>query len=77
MHTGTFLLAWMRYVELNPVRAGMVPAVGGYAWSGFRLRMGEEEQWIGLGPAYLDLADNEFARRARYAHFVEQAIPAH
>ncbi|WP_026280240.1 transposase [Thioalkalivibrio sp. ALE31] len=75
VQTETYLLACTRYIELNPVRARMVPAAGDYAWSSFRQRMGEEEQWIDLDPAYLNLAHRETDRRARYARFVEQRVP--
>ena len=77
VQTKTYLLACTRYIELDPVRARMVPATGDYCWSRFRQRMGEEDHWIDLDPAYLDLADNEADRRARYASFVGQAIPEH
>ena len=75
MQTVAYLLACTRYIELNPVRARMVPAPGDYAWSSFRQSMGEEEQWIDSDPAYLDLAPREADRRARYARFVEQGVP--
>ena len=75
VQTEAYLLACARYIELNQVRARMVPAAGDYAWSSFRQRMGEEEQWIDLAPAYLDLAHREADRRARYARFVEQGVP--
>ena len=75
VQTETYLLACTRYIELNPVRVRMVPAAGDYAWSSFGQRMGEEEQWIDLDPAYLDLAHRETDRRARYARFVEQGVP--
>ena len=75
VQTETYLLACTRYIELNPVRARMVPVAGDYAWSSYRQRIGEEERWIELDPAYLDLADNEADRRARYARFVEQGVP--
>ncbi|WP_026280857.1 MULTISPECIES: transposase [unclassified Thioalkalivibrio] len=75
VQTETYLLACTRYIELNPVRARMVPAAGDYSWSSFRQRMGEEEQWIDLDPAYLDLAHRETDRRARYARFVERGVP--
>jgi putative transposase len=32
-----YLLACMRYVELNPVRAGMVVSPGDYRWSSYRI----------------------------------------
>ncbi len=53
----------------------MVPVAGDYAWSSYRQRIGEEDRWIDLDPAYLDLADNESDRRARYTRFVEQGVP--
>ena len=31
-----YLLACQRYIELNPVRASMVPAPGAYPWSSYR-----------------------------------------
>ncbi len=36
VQTETYLLACTRYIELNPVRARMVPAAGDYAWSSYR-----------------------------------------
>ncbi len=74
VQTERYLLACTRDIELNPVRARMVPVAGHYAWSSYRQRIGEEDRWIDLDPAYLDLADNESDRRARYTCFVEQAI---
>ena len=32
----TYLLRCLRYIELNPVRAGMVDSPGAYRWSSFR-----------------------------------------
>ena len=32
----TYLLACMRYIELNPVRAGMVPQPGDYPWASYQ-----------------------------------------
>ena len=36
----TYLLACMRYIELNPVRADMVARCEDYQWSSYRARMG-------------------------------------
>jgi len=36
VQTETYLLTCMRYIELNPVRAGMVDNPADYAWSSFR-----------------------------------------
>jgi len=67
VQTETYLLACTPYIELNPVRARMVPVAGDFAWPSYRQRIGEEARWIDLDPAYLDLAVNESDRRARYS----------
>ena len=41
VQTETYLLACTRNIELNPVRARMVPVAGDYAWSSYRQRIGE------------------------------------
>jgi putative transposase len=64
--TEAYLLACYRYVELNPVRAGMVLSAGDYPWSSYRANaLGYEdtlvtphERFITLGrEAYRDLVD--------------------
>jgi REP element-mobilizing transposase RayT len=44
----SYLLAVCRYVELNPVRAGMVPHPGDWAWSSYRAHVGAEPspEWL-------------------------------
>jgi putative transposase len=49
-----YLVALLRYIHLNPVRAGMVTAVGDYPWSSHRVYLGAESlPWLttefGLG----------------------------
>ena len=69
--TDTYLLACLRYVECNPVRAGIVDQPEKYLWSSYRMRMGfTNEDWLDYDPAYLALADSEAPRRQRYANFV-------
>ena len=36
IQAGTYLLVCQRYIELNPVRAGMVSDPGDYRWSSYR-----------------------------------------
>lgn len=36
VHAEDYLLACMRYIELNPVRAGIASDPGGYRWSSYR-----------------------------------------
>ena len=44
-----YLLALARYVVLNPLRAGMVPAAGDWAWSSYRAMVGQAS-----APAWLE-----------------------
>ena len=72
--TGRYCLACYRYIELNPVRAGMVSLPGQYHWSSFRANalglqsrlITPHSEWIGLGSsdrmrrkAYLALFDED------------------
>jgi len=77
VQTDQYLLACCRYIELNPVRAGMVRSAGSYPWSSYRQRVGMDKQcWIDLDPCYLGLGRDEVERRQRYCQFVEEAIPS-
>jgi putative transposase len=70
------LLACSRYIELNPVRAGMVAAAQDYAWSSCRARLGyAKTPLLDLDPCYRELAGDEFTRRERYSEFLREAIP--
>lgn len=74
VQTDTYLLACCRYIELNPVRARMVPDADAYPWSSYRQRMGKGECWIERDPSYLDLGTTEAARRAHYRALVEEGV---
>ncbi len=61
----TYLLLCHRYVELNPVRAGMVADPALYRWSSCRTNaLGELDVLLTPHPLYLGLGDDEDARRA-------------
>jgi len=69
--TDAYLLSCVRYVERNPVRAGMVRSPGEYPWSSYAMRMGlVYGDWLDRDPAYLALATTEACRRRRYQEFV-------
>jgi putative transposase len=71
------LLACCRYIELNPVRAGMVVAPDDYPWSSCRARLGcASSPVLDLDPCYEGLAADESVRRDLYASFLRGAIPA-
>lgn len=70
-----YLLACMVYIDLNPVRAGVVAQARDYPWSSHR-------HYIGLGPdklitphpLYWALGNTPFAREAAYADLVNAGV---
>lgn len=61
----TYLLTCMRYIELNPVRAGMVAAPGDYPWSSFAANaLGELDEALTPHPLYRQLANSPGERRS-------------
>jgi putative transposase len=56
-----------RYIETNPVRAGMVSEPAGYRWSSFRSNAeGEPDVLVRQHPVYLSLGQWGAARREAY-----------
>lgn len=54
-----YLLSCMRYIELNPVRAGIVTDPGDYRWSSYRHHIGESLiDWLTEPQEYRRLAPN-------------------
>ena len=63
----TYLLTCMRYIELNPVRAGMVKDPGQYRWSCYRHNgLGQADSRITPHPLYLAIDRNDADRHAAY-----------
>jgi len=72
----SYLLACQRYIELNPVRAGMVQAPGNYPWSSYRCNaLAAADPVVAPHPIYLALGEGEEARRARYRDLFADEIP--
>ncbi|TSE28020.1 Transposase IS200 like protein [Tepidimonas thermarum] len=62
-----YLLACMRYVELNPVRARMVQAPGEYRWSSYRANaLGEEDKLLTPHDQYLAIGSTAEQRQQTY-----------
>jgi putative transposase len=63
-----YLLACYRYIELNPVRAGMVRHPGDYAWSSYRVNAGLRRSSL-LTPhdEYLAIGAAQYQRLFRHA----------
>jgi putative transposase len=65
--TGAYLFSCHRYIELNPVRAGMVRKPTQYSWSSYRANAeGENSTLLKPCPEYLALAGNDVDRRHFY-----------
>ena len=63
-----YLLAAVRYVELNPVRAGLVSAAGDWPWSSARAHLsGRDDQLVKVAPLLAMIAD--------WNAFLDSALP--
>jgi hypothetical protein len=63
----TYLLFCQRYIELNPVRAGMVADPAECRWSSYRANaLGQPDALLAAHPLCLALGADEEARRAAY-----------
>lgn len=68
-----YLLACMAYIDLNPVRAGMVAKAADYPWSSHKHYAGlSNDKLIKPHPLYWQLGNTPFAREARYAELINQ-----
>ncbi len=72
-----YLLACMRYIELNPVRAGIVQRPEQFPWSSYRHHAGlAAEPAITDHPLYWSLGNTPFERQAAYMRLFEQEADA-
>ena len=70
-----YLLACMTYIELNPVRAGMVAAPADYPWSSYAHHAGlRADPLLKPHPLYWAMGNTPFAREHAYAQLVLSLI---
>lgn len=75
IQTDRYLLACMVYIDLNPVRAGMVAEARDYPWSSHAHYAGlRHEKMLTPHPLYWALGNTPFAREAAYADLVRAGI---
>jgi putative transposase len=75
VESASYVLACHRYIELNPVRAGLARRPEQYAWSSYRSNAGiGEDSLLSPHPEYLALADTAERRRASYARLFAEAL---
>ncbi len=62
-----YLLTCQRYIEMNPVSAGMVKHPGEYRWSSYRVNgQGEPSEMIKHHPLYQDLGSDDAEQTSAY-----------
>ncbi|MGH8455353.1 MAG: transposase [Stenotrophobium sp.] len=77
IQTERYLLACMAYIDLNPVRAGMVARAADYRWSSHGHYIGQRsDKLITPHPMVWQLGNTPFAREAGYAELVQQGVTA-
>jgi putative transposase len=75
IQTERYLLACMAYIDLNPVRAGMVSHPRDFPWSSYAHYTGQRIDKLVTPPAlYWDLGNTPFAREAAYFELVQSGI---
>lgn len=70
-----YLLTCMAYIDLNPVRAGMVSEAADYPWSSHRHLIGlRNDRLVTAHALFWGLGNTPFAREAAYAQLVRAGI---
>jgi len=76
INANDYLLACCRYVELNPVRAGMAEEPWQYPWSSCPAKTrGKELPWLDLDPFYMSLGHTAEERAEGYKTWLRETIP--
>lgn len=72
-----YLFICMAYIELNPVRAGLVAAPADYGWSSYLHNTGQrKDPLVREHPLFWALGNTPFAREAAYRDIVESGVAA-
>jgi putative transposase len=75
IETERYWLNALRYIEQNPVRAGMVAAAEDYRWSSYRAHaFGEGYDWLTPHPLYDSLGRTPDERQAAYRALCSQLV---
>ena len=75
IQTESYLLACMAYIDLNPVRAGLVAEARDYPWSSHGHYVGlRSDKLVTPPPLFWALGNTPFAREAAYAEIVHAGV---
>lgn len=69
-----YALACYRYIELNPVRAGIVRDPADYPWSSYRVNSTGKRSFVTPHPALLSLAVTPQSRNRLYRELVSESL---
>lgn len=70
-----YLFSCQRYIEMNPVRAGIVKHPGEYRWSSYQANgQGQHNDFIHHHPLYQDLGRTDAERLVAYRELFRQAL---
>lgn len=73
-----YVLGCQRYIDLNPVRAGMVSLPGAYRWSSYAGNSGaRNDPLLSAHPEYLAMSRDATLRCAAYAALCQEAEGSH
>ncbi|WP_426145623.1 transposase [Polaromonas sp. DSR2-3-2] len=73
--TDRYLLACMAYIDLNPVRAGLVREAAAYPWSSHAHYVGQRaDRLVTPHALFWTLGNTPFSREAAYAALVAQGV---
>lgn len=76
VQSGRYLLACYRYIELNPVRAGMVARPQDYPWSSHCANARGDTDWLQPHRDYLDLGRDQGERLHAYGELMAKGLGA-
>ncbi len=75
LQTERYLLQCMAYIDLNPVRAGMVAGPQDYPWSSYAHHTGVRvDPLVSPHPLYWEMGNTPFAREAAYQAWVQSGV---
>ena len=73
-----YLLTCMAYLDLNPVRAGMVAQAADFPWSSYGHYVGQRsDKLITPHPVAWEIGNTPFAREAAYARLIQGGLTMH
>ena len=71
-----YLLACCRYVELNPVLAGVVIDPAEYRWSSCGRKTGvTPQEWLDYDPCFMEIDSDAMTRFTKYREWIMKEIP--